>query len=121
MENGNKLRQRHGDVSAFVCLCIDKSHHWYPKLTGQNCCCTTNIIGGLYQDVSVIIEKSDKNTSEFLAFLPCFNLCCVGNLLGHFGTIPTSFSSAIVPFYNNTLYPEATYLLVKVSYIIGRK
>ena len=53
MENGNILKERHGDISAFVCLCIDKSHHWYPKLTSQNCC-TMKYYKGLYGDVSVI-------------------------------------------------------------------
>ena len=46
MENGNKLKERHGDVSAFVCLCIDKSHHWYPKLTSQNYSCTIKYYKG---------------------------------------------------------------------------
>ena len=121
MENGKKLKERHSDVSAFVCLCIDKSHLWYPKLMSQNCCCTMKYYKGLYGDVSVVSQESNKNTSEFLALSPCLNLGCVVNLLGHFNTIPMSFSSAIVPFYNNTLYPEAGYLLAKVSHIIRRK
>ena len=76
---------------------------------------------GLYGDVSVVSWQSDKNTSEFLALSPCLNVCCVVNLLGHFSMIPMSFGSAIAPFYNNTLYPEAGYLLAKVSHIIRRK
>ena len=51
----------------------------------------------------------------------CFNLCRVVNLLASFRTILMSFSSAIVPFYNNTLYPKATWLLASEGLPYNRK